>query len=104
MPSIPHTDDPVLLFIAERVNSLGENLFDLNANVAAYHAEHTAFKTDMVGNGQPGRIQRIETAHEDLGKKVTKIDRKLWYASGALLAAGTFLKYLAGKLFPALGH
>lgn len=99
MPSIPHTDDPVLFFIAERVNSLGENLSDLNANVAAYHAEHTAFKTDMVGNGQPGRVQRNEASIAALEKHVNKIDKKIWYASGGIAAAAIVIKMWLSKVF-----
>lgn len=99
MPSIPHTDDPVLLFIAERVNNLGENLSDLNASVTGLHTKHEAFEKELLGNGQPGRIQRIESDHSDLSKKVSGLEKKIWYASGGFAVAAVIIKSWFSKVF-----
>lgn len=43
----------------------------------------------LVGNGQPGRVQRLE-------EKVRRHDRVLWMVSGAGVVAGWLLKQLLG--------
>lgn len=99
MSPIPHTDDPVLFFIAERVNALGENLSDVKASVASLRAEHTALKADLTGNGQPGRIQIIESDHKDLSTKVSGLERKIWYASGGFAIVAVAIKSWFSKVF-----
>lgn len=99
MTTVPHTDDPVLLFIAERVNSLGENLSDLNASVTGLHTKQAAFEKQLLGNGQPGRIQIIEDNHKNLSEKVSGLDKKIWYASGGLAVAAVIIKSWFSKVF-----
>ena len=53
---------------------------------------------ELLGNGQPGRIQRIESALEDHSKEMAGLNKKVWYASGGLAALGHGLRYVLIKM------
>lgn len=104
MPTPPHTDDPVLFFIAERVNALGENLSDMNATVVGIRTDHENFRTEMLGNGQPGRVQRNEASIDELRCDVEKLNKKVWYASGGLAVVAVLAKEWLLKHFGGVSH
>ena len=86
-------------FEAEVLRSLGA----LSANVEGLRSE-------LVGNGQPGRIQRNEEQIEKLDTKfdgkfnglATQIDginKKTWMFTGGLIVASHFLKAALTRVF-----
>lgn len=80
------------------------------ATLAQHRTEFKSFRQEMLGNGQPGRIQRIEssvtslgkdseTRFTDVGKTISGVNKRVWLFSGGL-ATLMFLLGLAAKFWP----
>jgi len=67
-------------------------LMQLVSDVSAIKTGQEDLKRELLGNGQPGRIQNLE---ED----VKSLNRKHWMISGGLVVAGHAIKGLLTKLF-----
>ena len=50
------------------------------------------FRHELTGNGQPGRIQRIETDIDQHAKDITSISRIKYMVIGGLVLAGHLLE------------
>ena len=72
LPRFPVTEDNVQLYIMQSLAEIGTQLRDM--------------RIELLGNGQPGRIQVIEAEHTELRKKVDSIKSRITYAAG--LAVG----------------
>ena len=44
------------------------------------------FQRQLLGNGQPGRIQIIESEVGGVKDRVNRVENKIWWAAGALTA------------------
>jgi hypothetical protein len=75
-------------FETEVLRSLGE-----------LHANMNNLRQELLGNGQPGRIQRIEEVIEKHSEEIKDMERKIWSFSGGLVVCSHFLKALISKLF-----
>jgi len=60
--------------------------------VAAVNTKLADLRQELMGNGQPGRIQRIEQAHEELTKRVDKIKGRITYAAGVVVGVGAVVE------------
>lgn len=73
----PKPVDPTLVGIAQAVGQLQES--------------QESLRRELLGNGQPGRIQKLE---ED----VSNLNRKYWLFTGGIVAASHGLKAVLVKL------
>lgn len=50
--------------------------------------------TSLIGNGQPGRISKIETSITDTNTAVDKLKKYVWMGVGATLALSGVIHFL----------
>jgi hypothetical protein len=67
-------------------------ILQLVSDISAIKTSQEKFEKELLGNGQPGRIQVLE---ED----VKSLNRKHWMISGGLVVAGHAIKGVIAKLF-----
>ena len=72
--------DPLLLRILDSQEITQKSLAEIRVSVAGLETSHLAVVHELLGNGQAGRIQRIEAGVEAL----KSTDQELWKAHSAL--------------------
>ena len=90
------TTDPVLIQILEAVTDLRPSVTAVQVDVAALNVKYETLHHELLGNGQEGRIQRLERKMQDVRDKDLKEirdrdikelkdeNRNLWIAHSAL--------------------
>lgn len=73
-----------------------ETLLDIVQSLSRIETSQNNMKTELLGNGQPGRIQRIETNVDRHEKDLGSLNKTKWIAIGALVVVGHALE-AAGK-------
>lgn len=74
----------------DRLNHIDESLDKLVASHAELAAFHTACRKEVIGNGQPGRIQIIES-------RMDRAERMIWIAFGIVVAFDTMIPVAIAK-------
>jgi len=67
--------------------------------IEAVKVEQAAQRRELLGNGQPGRIQLIEASVEKHEEKIEAVEKKIWYFTGGLVVASHLLKGALAKIF-----
>lgn len=60
----------------------------ISSNIGAIKQDLSNFRKELLGNGQPGRIQMIEKDVEEHKDKISNLDKTKWMAVGALVVLG----------------
>ena len=55
------------------------------------------FRREILGNGQPGRLSRVEADLKEHKEKLDRVDRKVFYYSGGISVGLLFLKIMISK-------
>lgn len=71
-----------LELIFERLGKIDESISDLRADTAEDISRLTTQMHDIAGNGQPGRLARLE-------EKVSNTEKKIIFVSGIVAVIGT---------------
>lgn len=75
---------------------------EILTSLASLHTKHDTLRTELLGNGQPGRIQRLEDDvkeyKENTDKKIRSMDRNFWVFSGGLIVVVNLLRGAFFKL------
>ena len=105
--------------IMEELNSLKNDhplFIEMLAGLARLKADHDNFRKELLGNGQPGRIQLIEGDIEDMKTEdIANIKQKqqdletatsitMWKLGTFSAAAGTILTFCGQWIFKKLIH
>lgn len=71
----------------------------VTTSLASLHEKNDALRVELLGNGQPGRIQRIESEIKEQDKEIAGLNKKVYLFSGGLVVASHFLKAAMSKVF-----
>ena len=82
-----------------------EKLSEISNDLSALRAAHESFTKELLGNGQPGRIQRIEKSIEknkastiENENRIQKISNRMWYFNGIAVGVLGLFEVLKHKL------
>lgn len=87
MNPIPVSEDPIQIYKLQALN-------DIQQRVASLGATLEAMQRQLLGNGQPGFIQTIESRVDDIDKTLATTRTRIAYFSGMAIGASTALSYI----------
>ena len=82
----------------EPVKPIEPTLYGIAQAISRLEQSHVDFRRELLGNGQPGRVQNIENKLQDHEDKFEKISKKHYMVTGAMIAAGHGLRAALIKL------
>lgn len=67
-----------------------------SASVVAQKQENIA--KELLGNGQPGRIQRLEADLKEAFRKIDNLNKRIWIFTGILIASYEVGKFIVSSV------
>jgi len=85
--------------LKENGNMEAEQYAAIISGITEVKAEQAAQRRELLGNGQPGRIQIIESGMKEQGAEIAGLNKKMYVFTGGLIVASHFLKAAMSKVF-----
>jgi hypothetical protein len=85
--------------MSEPNKSVDPSFVGIAQSLARLEQHQEDFRRELLGNGQPGRVQLLELSVTAAEKELRSMDRKIFYFSGAIGVGLLFVKALVSKLF-----
>ena len=82
----------------EPVKPIEPTLYGIAQAISRLEQSHVDFRRELLGNGQPGRVQNIEDKLADHDEKFEKINKKHYMVTGIIVAASHGLRAALVKM------
>ena len=82
----------------EPLKPIEPTLYGIAQALARLEQSHTDFRKELVGNGQPGKIQKIEDHLKEHDEKFETLSKRHYWITGAMVAASHGLRAALVKL------
>jgi hypothetical protein len=82
----------------EPLKPIEPTLYGIAQALARLEQSHTDFRKELVGNGQPGKIQKIEEKLDEHDDKFETLNKKHYLITGVIVAASHGLRAALVKM------